>query len=40
MDYECSVASLYPANSRLARDPSDWRTRPPSKANDIPCAPF
>jgi hypothetical protein len=30
----------HPATNHSTYDPSDWRTWPPSKANDIPWAPF
>jgi hypothetical protein len=30
----------HPATSGATYDPSDWRTWPPSKANDVPWAPF
>ena len=30
----------HPANHGATYDPIDWRTWPPSKANDVPWAPF
>ncbi|HEV2968381.1 MAG TPA: hypothetical protein VGY55_00235 [Pirellulales bacterium] len=30
----------HPATCHSTYDPSDWRTWPPSKANDVPWAPF